>query len=120
VVRLAVSSLGRAAGLSEEAVDDLKIAASEACANAVLGAAEDGSTERVVVGWSEESDRIVVTVFDPSNAAVQAADTPDSQGFDTRRMMSEALLQSLVDEVAVRERPGGGSETRLEVSRPPI
>jgi serine/threonine-protein kinase RsbW len=119
VVRLAVSSLGRTAGLSEEAVDDLKIAASEACANAVLGAEEDGSTAPVVVGWSEEPDRIVVTVTDPSSAAADAADKPDSQGFNSRRVMSEALLQSLVDEVAVTDRAGGGSETRLVVSRPP-
>ena len=117
---MAVSSLGRTAGLSEEAVDDLKIAASEACANAVLGAEEDGSAERVVVGWTEEPDRVVVTVTDPSSAAVPSADTPDSQGFNSRRVMSEALLQSLVDEVSVTERTGGGSETRLVVSRPPI
>ena len=45
VVRLALSSLARAAGLDEEKVDDIKIAVSEACANAVLNNEEANSDE---------------------------------------------------------------------------
>ncbi|MFN2593780.1 MAG: ATP-binding protein [Actinomycetota bacterium] len=117
VVRLAVSSLGRTAGLSEEAVDDLKIATSEACANAVLGAEERGSEDRVVVGWSEEEGRVVVTVDDPMGSGPAPSDAVDSQGINTRRVMSEALLQSLVDQVSVEDRPDGGTQTTLVVNK---
>lgn len=117
VVRLAVSSLGRSAGLSEDTVDDLKIATSEACANAVLGAEERGTSEAVVVGWAEAPDSVSVTVTDLS-AAEHEVDAADSQGISSRRTMSEALLQSLVDDVAVTALPDGGTRTTLVVRRP--
>ncbi|MDQ3877176.1 MAG: ATP-binding protein [Actinomycetota bacterium] len=119
VVRLAISSLGRTAGLPEETVDDLKIAASEACANAVLGADEAGSDDRVVVGWTEHSDRVVVTVTDRSGDPGRS-ESLDAEGFSSRRGMSEALLQSLVDDVSVTEGSDGLSQVSLTVSRPPI
>ncbi|HEX2196059.1 MAG TPA: ATP-binding protein, partial [Actinomycetota bacterium] len=42
IARLAITSLGRGAGLDEEKLDDLKIAISESCANAVLAVQESG------------------------------------------------------------------------------
>ena len=116
VVRLALTSLARAAGPEEDVVGDLKIAVSEACANAVISNEQAGSDDGVRVVWRDSGDRIVVEVADrrPSGAPTSLA---DSQGFDTRLVMSEALLQSLVDELEVVPRDGGGATTRLTINR---
>ena len=117
VVRLAISSLARAAGLGEEAVDDLKIAVSEACANAVLAHEENGVADSVTITWSAGDDRIEVDV-DQAATNDAAAKAEDSQGFSSRLVLSSALLDSLVDEVRYSQRPGGGTRTHLVVAAP--
>lgn len=121
VVRLAVSSLARAAGLDEEKVDDIKIAVSEACANAVLNNEESGSDDPVAVTWEESDSEVRITVADRGPtvdaAAASAADAVDTQGFSTRAVMSYALLKSLVDGCEFEPRDGGGMTTRLLISR---
>jgi anti-sigma regulatory factor (Ser/Thr protein kinase) len=118
VVRLAMSSLARSAGLDEEKVDDIKIAVSEACANAVLNNEEAGSTDPVSVTWNEEPARLVIevadrgTTLDPS--PVREVDT---QGFSTRAVMSMALLRSLVDGCEFAARDDGGMTTTLSITR---
>ena len=117
VVRLAVSSLARSAGLDEERVDDLKIAVSEACANAVLNNEEAGSTEPVAVTWSEDPGLVRIEVSDRgATAAVSSGDEVDTQGFSTRAVMSIALLRSLVDTFEFEARAGGGMTTRLLIN----
>ena len=116
VVRLAVSSLARTAGLDEASVDDLRIAASEACTNAVLSTEAAGSSAPVSVTWIEEEDKLIMEV-----GAVQAlareADPFDSQGFSSREVLSEALLRSLADDYAVLAEASGGTRTRLVFNR---
>ncbi len=111
VVRLALTSVGRAAGLDEERLDDLKIAISEACANAVLSnqAASPGSP--VTIRWEDGPGRVTIEVADRGGAyAPGRADT--SRG-DDRLELSVALLRSLVDECRFEPRPDGGMVTRL-------
>lgn len=116
VVRLAVASLARSAGLDEEVVDDLKIAVSEACANSVLGLESTGSDERISITFTDDGPSLVLEVAD---RAPQPSDAPveDSQGFDTRSVMSTALLRSLVDDCTISPRDGGGSVTVLSLHR---
>jgi serine/threonine-protein kinase RsbW len=115
VVRLAVASLARSAGLDEGTVDDLKIAVSEACATAVLGLEGSGSDEPISITLSESPTALELEVLD--RAPTTDLDPADSQGFDTRSTMSLALLQSLVDECTISARAGGGTVTRLSVAR---
>ncbi|MEA2434027.1 MAG: hypothetical protein QOG54_1484 [Actinomycetota bacterium] len=114
VVRLALASLGRSSGLDEEALDDLKIAVSEACTNAVLGHEETGSDEPVLVTWEDEGG-VVVEVTDRSEKQ-EPGRLEDSQGFSTRQVMSMALLESMVERVDVEASPTGGTTTRLTFS----
>ena len=117
VVRLALSSLARAAGLDEERVDDLKIAVSEACANAVINNEDAGSDEPVAVTWSQDDSVVRIEVSDRGDAAdVSVGDEVDTQGFSTRAVMSVALLRSLVDSCAFEGRAGGGMTTRLQIN----
>ncbi len=110
VVRLAVASLARNAGLDEDRVDDLRIAVSEACTSAVLAHEEAGTAEPVVVRWREDADRVVIDV----EGSVVPADEPaeDSHGFSTRTVLSQALLDTLVDETEL-----SGARARLILHR---
>lgn len=96
VVRLAVASLARQAGFDEDKVDDLRIAVSEACTNAVLAHEEAGREESIIVRWADESDRLVVDV--EGTVEPPPGEPEDSHGFSSRRVLSQALLESLVDE----------------------
>ncbi len=121
VVRLAVSSLARRAGIDEETVDDLKIAVSEACANAVLNHEEVDSSDPVEVTWMEDEIQVRIEVgdrgptIDPDQLG--SLDDVDTQGFSTRTVMSHALLKSLVDRCEFEPRAGGGMTTRLFLHR---
>jgi serine/threonine-protein kinase RsbW len=116
VVRLALSSLARSAGLTEEGVDDLKIAISEACTNAVMSNEQAEQEAPVTITWTEERSGLVIEVgdrgriFDPD-----AVDPSDTQGL--RLVMSLALLRSLVDDCKFTPRDGGGMCTRISVHR---
>ncbi|MDQ3915713.1 MAG: ATP-binding protein [Actinomycetota bacterium] len=118
IVRLAFTSIGRAAGLDEEKLDDLKIALSESCTNAVLSTQEAGADAPVTISFTADEDRLEVVVAD--SGAVRSPDAvaaPDSQGFSTRDVMSMELLKSLVDEFDFSPRAGGGMQTRLMLRR---
>ena len=113
VVRLAIASLARATGMEEEAVDDLRIAVSEACTNAVLAHDEAGSDEPVSVMWSAEPTRVIVEVGDRAAASDSDQELDDSQGFSTRKALSIALLRSLADAIQIEPREGGGTWARM-------
>lgn len=115
VIRLAVATLARGAGLDEERVDDLKIAVSEACANAVLSGEQGGSQAPITVAWDPQEERIVLEVLhrrDPSS--VPPADVDLSE----RLSLSMSLLNTLVDDCEVVDDNGSGrSRVRLTVWR---
>jgi serine/threonine-protein kinase RsbW len=111
VVRLAVASLARKAGMDEERVDDLKIAVSEACTNAVMDAEEAKVGEPIRVAVHDSGTTMTIEIADSVPASAQA-ELEDSQGFSTRRTMSAALLASLVDSYEVTPL-AEGSVTKL-------
>lgn len=115
VVRLALASLARAAGLDEESVDDMKIAVGEACANAVLANEDAGVDAPVTVHWELEPERVVIEVGDRGAGPIRAVEPDDSLGVASRPIMSMALLDQLVDECELLQRPEGGTTARLVV-----
>ncbi|MDQ3953209.1 MAG: ATP-binding protein [Actinomycetota bacterium] len=117
IVRLAVTSLGRGAGLDEEKLDDLKIAISESCANAVLAVQETGVHSPIEISFSAGAESLEVVVSHAGPADAGAEPEADSHGFSTQRVMSMALLRSLVDEFDLVPRAGGGMQARLLLRR---
>lgn len=117
IIRLAVASLARSAGFDEERVDDIRIAVSEACTNAVLAHEEAGTQDPITVAWEEAADRIVVQVQDRVGTPAGEGVSPrDSQGFSSRMVMSVALLEEMADELAL-EATAGGTTARLTFTR---
>ena len=118
IIRLAVASLARSAGFDEERVDDIRIAVSEACTNAVLAHEEAGSPDPITFSWAESADRVVVRIEDRVGTSAGDGTSPqDSQGFSSRMVMSVALLEEMADELAIEATPSGGTTAQLTFTR---
>ena len=106
LARLVVSSLASSRRtLADDRIDDLKLALSEACTNAIEAHAETDADEGVLVRWSETSDRLEVQVedrgpgFDPGTLPEHPPVT-DPERLNFERGLGIPLIRSLVDEVA--------------------
>jgi len=106
LARLVVSSLASSRrALADDRIDDLKLAVSEACTNAIEAHAEVKADERVVVRWRETDDRFEVSVedrgpgFDPDTLPTHPPVT-DPERLNFERGLGIPLIRTLVDEVA--------------------
>jgi serine/threonine-protein kinase RsbW len=113
VVRLTVSGVASRAGASYEDVDDIKVAVSEACTNAIDHAFSDTGEARPTICVEchplEAGIRIEVSDagcgFDPVTAGVgERATGPDERGG-----LGLYLIHKLMHETEVVSRPGGGT-----------
>ena len=105
LVRLVVSSLASSRrALADDRIDDLKLAVSEACTNAIEAHADLQLDERVVLRWAEGDDRLEVEVedrgqgFDP-HALPQHPPVTDPDRLNFERGLGIPLIRTLVDEV---------------------
>jgi anti-sigma regulatory factor (Ser/Thr protein kinase) len=113
VVRLAVASLGRLAGLDEATVEDLKIAVSEATTSAMLVNQAAGGLDPVSIAWARGDGQVVIEISDRGEGE-DATEVDDGELRGIRAGISVALLESIVDGCEVVPRPDGrGSCTRL-------
>jgi serine/threonine-protein kinase RsbW len=64
IIRLTLSGIATRMGYSYETIEDLKIATSEACTNAVQHAYRDNEGGEVVVGFGLYDDRLEVMIAD--------------------------------------------------------
>ena len=105
LARLVVSALAASdSTLADERIDDLKLAVSEACTNAIEAHDAAGSDERVIVRCQADVDALEVCVedrgqgFDPADLPDHPPVTdPDRLKFE--RGLGIPLIRALVDEV---------------------
>jgi anti-sigma regulatory factor (Ser/Thr protein kinase) len=105
LARLVVSALAASdSNLADERIDDLKLAVSEACTNAIEAHDAAGSNERVLVRCRAGDDSLEVCVedrgqgFDPTELPDHPPVTdPDRLKFE--RGLGIPLIRALVDEV---------------------
>jgi serine/threonine-protein kinase RsbW len=118
LARLVVSAMAQSdAALSDDQVDDLKIAVSEACTNAIEAHETIATEERVVLRcWSDDRG-LQVSIedrgpgFDPSTLPDHPPPTdPDRLKFE--RGLGIPLIRALVDEVEISS-SNAGTEVRL-------
>ena len=118
LARLVVSSVALARReLADDRIDDLKLAVSEACTNAIESHAAIDTAERVTVRCEESDDRLEVLVedrgsgFDPSTLPEHPPVT-DPERLNFERGLGIPLIRSLVDEVNF-ETSDAGTAVRL-------
>ena len=117
LTRLALTGVARLGSADEEALADLRLAVTEAVANACRHAYEDGGGD-VTVGLSLiGDDRLEVVVeddgsgFDQHVAYERQSDGPGEDG------MGLAIIRAVADEVEIGPRKDGRPGTRLRFTR---
>ena len=118
LARLVVSSLASTRrDLADDRIDDLKVAVSEACTNAIEAHRTAKSDDSVVVRCAEFDDRLEISIedrghgFDPESLPEHPPVTdPDRLNFE--RGLGIPLIRTLVDEVAF-EPSSSGTAVRM-------
>jgi serine/threonine-protein kinase RsbW len=107
LARLVVSSLASSRrDLTDDRVDDLKVAVSEACTNAIEAHHSADSDDSVVVRCIELDDRIEIEIqdrgagFDPDTLPEHPPVT-DPERLNFERGLGIPLIKTLVDEVHI-------------------
>jgi len=107
---------------TDDRIDDLRLAVSEACTNAIEAHTVAGSDDRVLIRCDLAEDRIEVAVtdrgggFDPEEVtAAPAAEAADRLEFESG--LGIPLMRVLVDETEFRA-SAAGTVVRLVVVRP--
>jgi serine/threonine-protein kinase RsbW len=109
--------------LGDHRLDDLRLAVTEACANAIEATETGGQREgRITVRCSLLEDRIEIEVrdqgggFDPA-ALHDLPEATDPQRLEHERGLGVPLMRALADEVMFEPAPDGTS-VRLTIFRP--
>jgi len=113
VLRAAVAQVGHVAGLDAQAVDHLKLAVDEACANIIRHAYEGQPGRPIVATFSLHPDRLEVRLRDfgkkvPPDSIRPLAPDPSRPGG-----LGVHLLHSCMDEVVFEAADGEGMVLRL-------
>lgn len=88
-VRAFVGAIGRQAGCTEESVDDLRLAASEACAHAID---DDAASDGIEVRARVERDTTLVIEIEPVGSLERSDEAEPSWTRSTRLALIRALF----------------------------
>ena len=125
LARLVVSSLASTRrDLTDDRVDDLKVAVSEACTNAIEAHHSAATNDSVVLRCREHADRLEVEVedqgagFDPDTLPEHPPVTdPDRLNFE--RGLGIPLIRTLVDDVII-DSSGNGTKVTMSMQCLPV
>jgi len=116
VVRLAASGIASRMEFPTEAIEDIKVAVSEACTNAVQYAyKKDSRIESIVVEFMQKKDQLIIKVqdkgqgFDP-----QKPPKRDIKDDDPHMGLGITFIKNLMDEVQIDSGPKGTIVTMIK------
>ncbi|MCL5942924.1 MAG: ATP-binding protein [Actinobacteria bacterium] len=109
-VRRFVEKVGAAAGLGPERLFDLKVAVSEACANAVEHSGGNHAPLQLCAWFLP--DRLVFEIADSGDFRLPGAERRGQAG---TRGLGLPLMAALMDELRIQKAPGGGTNVSLSV-----
>lgn len=122
LARLVVSSFASTSfGLEDDRIDDLKIAVSEACTNAIEAHGAADSDERVLIRCEDNEDHLEVRIedrgrgFDPRTLPEHPPVT-DPTRLKFERGLGIPLIRSLVDDVDIAS-SDKGTQVRIVMRR---
>ena len=118
LARLVVSSLASTRrDLADDRIDDLKVAVSEACTNAIEAHHSAPTDDGVIVRCIEHEDRLEIRIddrgrgFDPE-ALPEHPPVTDPDRLNFERGLGIPLIRTLVDEVTI-DSSGNGTSVQL-------
>ena len=112
LARLALSGLAREAPVDDEFLDDLKLAVTEACGNAVRHAYPESDGE-VSVSYVVDEDSIVMIVED-QGAGIAADESTEPRPAPLESGMGMSIIRAVVDDLDVRTGADGrGTVVRM-------
>ncbi len=119
VRRVVAAAAGIHAVLTDRRIDDLSLAVSEACANAIDAQRSTGSTEPLGIVIELEPGGVVVTVSDHAGGFSPDEVDPIPAADDPGRLVHERglglpLMRGLADAIAFTGTPDG-TDVRIEV-----
>ncbi|PRS26386.1 anti-sigma B factor RsbW [Bacillus sp. RJGP41] len=114
VIRLTLSGIGSRMGFAYEEIEDLKIATSEACTNAVQHAYKDSDKGEVKVSFGLYPDRLEVMVSDSGKSCnfeeVRQGLGPYENGQKVELLREGGLglylIETLMDDVKIHQHDG--------------
>lgn len=112
VARSVVAAVASALeGIDDDRLEDLRVAVSEACTNAVEAHRRDAVDDRVVVRCTTTADQLEVSIEDRTSG-FDPADVPEPPAPETLPSSAERgwgiqLIEALVDEVTFRRTDAG-------------
>lgn len=118
IVRAALYAIAGKAGFSYEEIEDMKVAVTEACSNAILHAYAGIPTEAIHISFMQEEHRLIISVKDYGRSFELAETKGRSSTLHDKPLAIASvgglgifLMQALMDEVEVRT--GEGTEVVL-------
>jgi serine/threonine-protein kinase RsbW len=117
VARSAAEAVAEEMGFSEDRIEDLKTAISEACMNAIEHGNQEDKSTSVAVFLTAASKRLEIRVADEGLTAMPdeiPAPGPLGTGED-RRGWGMFFISQLVDEVEITRLPEGGNQVRMVI-----
>lgn len=111
VVRHLLGGVAEALDIDRELLDDMRLAVSEACANAVVHAYGDGSG-LMDVDVSAHGGELHINVRDHGGGMAPRTDSPGLG-------VGLPLMASLAESMELLTPPGGGTEVRMRFPLPP-
>ena len=114
VIRLTLSGIASRLGFSYDEIEDLKIATSEACTNAVQHAYQNNEKGEVIIGFGLYEDRLEVMVadngksfdFQSARQGLGPYDQNSSVEFLREGGLGLYLIETLMDEVRIHHKEG--------------
>ncbi|MFJ9496719.1 anti-sigma B factor RsbW [Brevibacillus centrosporus] len=119
IVRLTLYSFATKAGFSFEEIEDMKVAVSEACNNAILHAYGDNENGRIDLRLEHDGEHLRITIKDHGQSFVfsqEGIGIPEQQE-DIKDLavggLGIFLMEALMDDVRVSTGNGSGTEIIL-------
>jgi serine/threonine-protein kinase RsbW len=114
IARMTASGIAAKMGFKTEAIEDIKVAISEACNNAVQYAYADKNGKAIQILFKFNLTALIITVsdqgvgFDPKSPPQRAiTDT------DIHLGMGLQFIQKLMDQVKITSQPGKGTSVQM-------
>lgn len=115
VARNAAAAVAEEMGFSEDRIEDLKTAVSEACMNAIEHGNQQQRTSQVTVLLTAQQEGLEVKVADEGVRAMPEVIPAPGRPDEGNRGWGMFFIEQLMDEVEVSRLPEGGNVVRMVI-----